>query len=58
MNVERLVIFETQLVDFIAMKSGFDKYVAKYDIISKKSMGIQRVNARCLFAAAQASFDS
>ncbi len=51
-----------QLVNFIAkewsMKSGFDKSVAKYAIISKISMGIQRGNARCLFAAAQASFDS
>jgi hypothetical protein len=33
------------------MKSGFDKSVAKYAIISKISMGIQRGNARCLDAA-------
>jgi hypothetical protein len=48
-----------RLVDFIAtewsLKSGFSKSTAKYAIVSKISIAIQRGNARCLAAASCAS---
>jgi hypothetical protein len=48
-----------KLVDFIAkewsMKSGFDKAIAKSQIVSRISMAIHRGNAMCLMTSAYAS---